>query len=403
MSTSTLYHAYNLKGIKYKSTSYVGNKIIFNAEMTDALAKCPKCDFHKTIYRGSKFRTLLLPRIGKKAMVLNLQVHRLGCKSCGSVRWPKLPFAQGKQRYTNAFALFALDLLQLGTVKSVATFLSVGWDMIKSIHKRKLSSLYKNIDLKAVRYIAIDEFMNSKKNEKKFMTIVINLETGRIIHAIEGKGKDDVMPFLRKLAKKAKELKAVSMDMGKAYFSAVTEALHDVDIVFDHFHVTKLMNDALNDFRKELQSKLDKEGIKTLKGSRYLILVNLKDLASDRQKKLDSILQANEPLFVIYSMKEQLRLFWEFQDKKSARDFLMDWCNTAIESNIAQLTKVANTLLSRSTGLLNFFKHRISSGKIEGVINKIKTLKRQVYGFRDSSYFKLRLYHLHAQKYSLTG
>jgi len=74
-----------------------------------------------------------------------------------------------------------------------------------------------------------------------------------------------------------------------------------------------------------------------------------------------------------------------------------------MEQGIRPLIKVAQTLLSRKSTLLNYFDHFISSGKIEGIINKIKTLKRQVYGFRDIEYFKLRLYHLHAQKYSLSG
>jgi len=111
MSTSYLYHAYNLKGVKYKSTEYISNKIILNAEMTDVLAKCRKCGSFNVIYRGAKIRRLRLPPSGRKRMLLRLKVHRLGCKDCGSVLWPHLPFAPGKQRYTNSFALFVLSLL----------------------------------------------------------------------------------------------------------------------------------------------------------------------------------------------------------------------------------------------------------------------------------------------------
>ncbi len=60
-------------------------------------------------------------------------------------------------------------------------------------------------------------------------------------------------------------------------------------------------------------------------------------------------------------------------------------------------------LLRHKIGILNYFAHRITSGSVEGTVNKIKTLKRQAYGFREMGYFKLRPYHLHCQGYSLTG
>lgn len=65
--------------------------------------------------------------------------------------------------------------------------------------------------------------------------------------------------------------------------------------------------------------------------------------------------------------------------------------------------KVGRTILRCAEGLLNYFKHRISNGKIEGINNKIKTMARQAFGFRDMEYFKLRLLHLHEQTHSLTG
>ena len=70
---------------------------------------------------------------------------------------------------------------------------------------------------------------------------------------------------------------------------------------------------------------------------------------------------------------------------------------------IKPLKKIAKTLMYHSHGLLNYYFYRISCGLVEGINNKIKTLKRQAYGFQDMAYFKLRLYHLHSQVYSLTG
>ncbi len=114
-----------------------------------------------------------------------------------------------------------LDLLKFGTIHAVAAFLRVGWDMVKEIHKDKLFILYRTIPLREVRYIGVDEFSLKKGHE--YMTIFTDLENGRILHAVEGRGKDDIRPFIEKLYKKAMKLKAVAMDMSKSYCFAFRE------------------------------------------------------------------------------------------------------------------------------------------------------------------------------------
>ena len=307
----------------------------------------------------------------------------------------------GTHRFVRSFALTVLDMLRFATIRSVAEFLGVGWDLVKNIHKERLQFLYRKIPLHKVKVIGIDEF--SFKAGHQYMTVVTELHTGRVLHAVEGKGKEDIRPFLTTLARRAGKLEAVAMDMSSAYFSAVRETLPQVDIVFDRFHIMALMNQAIDELRRDYQRELDVLGQQTLKGSRFLLLQNYDSLAPERKARLDALLQVNSPLFVIHSMKEQLRLFWEKDDRKEAEQFLAVWCRDAMQSGIKTLKRVGKTLGAYRTGLLNYFNHRITSGAVEGLINKIKTLKRQAYGFRDPEYFKLRLYHLHTQRYSLAG
>lgn len=401
MSTSVLYHAFGLKGIRHTSTHYRSDAVIFRAEMTDALIRCTRCGCRKATYKGQKTRWFFMSPIGRKQCLLVLDFHRLKCVDCGNLWWPTFPFMIGKHRYVRSFTLTVLDLLHFGTIRWVARYLGVGWDMVKGIHKSKLRVLYRKIPLHKVRYIGIDEFSIRKGHE--YMTVVTDLRTGRILHAIEGKGKEDILPFLRKLARKGKRLEAVAMDMSSAYYQAVREALPHADIVFDRYHIMALMNQAIETLRRDQQKELDDLGKETLKGNRFLLLRNYEDLKPDPKARLDALLEANEPLFIIHSMKEQLRLFWDKEDWEAARTFLETWCKDALQSGIKQLVKVAKTLAGYRTGLLNYFRHPITSAVMEGINNKIKTLKRMAYGFRDEEYFKLRLYHLHTQRYSLSG
>jgi transposase len=400
MSASILYHAFNIKNVKYKGIEYSAEGIILKAEMSRYI-RCPGCGDRYSTFKGQKTRRLRMSPMGRKRCYLDLVVHRVRCRKCGKVWWPQLSFMVGKHRYTRAFALTVLDLLRFGTIQAVAHYLGVSWNVIKVIHKSKLRTLYRRIPLQKVRYLSIDEF--SKRKGHDYMTVFRDIQTGRVVYAVEGKSKKAIEPFLKKLAKKGTHLKAIAMDMSSAYIWAVREQLSHVDIVFDHYHVMALMNEALDEFRRELQRELDEVGQKTLKGSRFLLLKNYDSLEPDRQARLDALLTINAPLSEMHLMKEQLRLFWDKKTQEEARQFLETWCQDAIKSGIRQLKRVAKTLLSYRTGLLNYFTHHITNAGLEGLVNKIKTLKRQAYGFRDMEYFKLRLYHLHTQKFSLTG
>jgi transposase len=307
----------------------------------------------------------------------------------------------GKRRMTRAFIRFALDLLFHCTIDATAEILGVSWYTVKDLHKEKLKKMYPDIPYEEIRIIGIDEFSIRKGHE--YMTIVTDLESGIILYAVAGKNKEAILPFLKKLAIKAPNLKAVAMDLGDAFTAAVKEALPNASIVYDHFHVTALINKSIDDIRKEQQALTDKKGMKTIKGSRYLLLYNYENLNAKKKDRLTALLSANEPLSVAYTLKEQFRLFWTRPNEKEGAQFLLHWIMDAVKTGIKPLIKLAGTLLEHSVGLLNYFTHRISNGMTEGINNKIKTLKRQAYGYRDDEYFKLRLYHLHRQNYALAG
>jgi len=402
MSTSLLYHAFGLRGVKYISTEYEKGSTIFRAEVTSTIENCPVCGSWETIRKkGCKERVLRLVPIGMRPSFLRLQIWRIECKRCGALRWPKLPFVKGKARHTRHFAQFAIDLVHWMTVLGVARVLGVGWDLVKDIHKEHLKSKYKAPPLKDLKYLGIDEF--SIRKGHSYMSIFVDLKSGRILHAVEGKAGKDITPFLKVLRRKAPKLEAIAMDMSSAFMSAVEEHLPAVAIVFDPYHVSALMNKGIEDLRREQQSQLDEEGKEVLKGSRFLLLKNYETLDQEKQSRLDQLLQANAPLLTLHTMKEQFREFWQKDSIDEAITFLDAWCTDAENSGVKELKKIASTIMHHSHGLLNYYFHRISCGLVEGINNKIKTLKRQAYGFRDMTYFKLRLYHLHNQGYSLTG
>jgi transposase len=136
------------------------------------------------------------------------------------------------------------------TLSDVAELTLLSWDTVKGIVKERLARDYSRPKLREVRYIAIDEIHLGRK--RKFYTIVIDLEDGRILWAAAGRGKNVLQGFWRRLRLAKARIQAVATDMSAAYWSAVLENLPDTALVFDKFHVIKLMNERLDDLRREM-------------------------------------------------------------------------------------------------------------------------------------------------------
>lgn len=398
MPASLLYHTNQITNVQVKSTDYFKDKIVYHALYTPVKPLCPCCGCHEYYSKGSKHRKLRMAPLGNKAAFLILEIFRLRCGNCNHLWWPPLPFVRGRRRVTISFENYAINLMNFATIEHVANFLGVSWGLIKEIHKLHLQKEYPAVNFASLRYIGVDEFSIRKGHE--YMTIFIDLETGAIVHAIEGKSMDSVMPFLQQLKNNACQLQAIAMDMNAAYASAVRKSLPGVDIVFDRFHVVGLLNSVVDEIRRDQQAKCNRVGLRAIKGSRFLLLSNYEKLDPKRQNSLDTLLEVNSPLATAHVMKEQIRLFWTKQTPKEGAQFLCWWVMDACESGIEELRKAGKTLLRHGKDLLNYFKHRITNGKTEGINNKIKTMKRQAYGFRDMEYFKLRLYSLHKTRYS---
>jgi transposase len=405
MSTSLLYHGFGIRGYHYIRTIYQMGCVFFNIVQDSFSLRCPHCKSKNVIKRGTKTRTLRTVPIGNKPVFINIPVQRVECRDCSSIRQVKLNFADERYFYTKAFERYALDLLKHMTILDVAQHLGVSWDVIKEIQKRNLQKRYSKPKLNKLKKIAIDEI--SIGNGHKYLTIVLDLITGAVVFVGDGKGADALDPFWKLLKpKSAKKIKAVAMDMSPAYISAVSYNLPNATIVFDHFHIIKLYNDKLSDFRRQLHRTMPDDLKKdVLKGTRWLLLKGNENLDDSRneQKRLQAALELNRPLAIVYYMKEDLRSLWDWDDKETAEWHLDSWREMAKASKIPMLIKFANTLSAHRSGILSYFDHRISTGPLEGTDNKIKTMKRQAYGFRDMDFFKLKIMGIHETKYALVG
>jgi transposase len=404
MSTSLLYHAFGIRGYDYVRTDYQDGRVIFTIEQAPEDCRCPVCGAREVTSRGHVWRRFRSLPIGSRPTAVVLPIPRVECLHCGLVRQVKVPFADPSRSYTKSFERYVLELSHSMTILDVARHLGVGWDTIKDIPKRDLSRRYAKPKLKPLRFIAIDEIAVAKGH--RYLTVVMDLESGAVVFVGDGKGADALKPFWKRLRPSGAKIEAVAMDMSAAYRQAVTTHLRQAKIVFDHFHVIKLFNDKLSDFRRALyREATDVMHKDVFKGTRWLLLKNPENLddKKDERRRLEEALALNKPLATAYSMKEDLRRFWEQPGKQFATTFLDGWIRRAEASGIKILQRMAKTLAAHRSGLLAYYDVMITSGKMEGTNNKIKTMKRQAYGFRDLEFFKLKILAIHETKFALVG
>jgi transposase len=404
MSTSLLYHAFRIRGYRYRRTDYESGCVIVTIEQPRKSLRCPGCRTDDIQRRGHKRREWRTLSIGGKPVFVRMDVPRVHCPACGITRQVAVPFAEAQRSYTRAFERYVLQLRESMTIRDAARHLGVSWWLVKDIEKRYLGRVFSKPKLRHLKRIAIDEISIGAGH--RYLTIVLDLESGAIVHVGQGKGGDALESFWKSLKASRARIEAVATDMSPAYIQAVSRNLPDAALVFDRFHLVKLFNEKLSDLRRQLYREAT-EGLhkNVLKGTRWLLLKNPQNLDENKgeRRRLQEALELNKSLATAYYLKEDLRQVWEQDDWLAAEAFLQDWCDRAWASGIRILHKFANTLAAHRTGILAWYDYPISTGPLEGTNNKIKTMKRQAYGFRDQEYFRLKLFALHKTRYQLIG
>src|SRR5271157_2282918 len=351
MSTALWYHGLGIRdrGWHHVGTEFSGNTVTVRIAIDLSYLACPSCQSRDVIRQGQVERRLLAGQMNFNRMIVSFGLQRVRCRSCEAVRQIKIGFAHENRRYTKQFERYVLELSREMTIQGVARHLGVSWDVVKDIQKRYLG---------------------------------------------------------RKFGRPKAKIRAVAADMSAAYMQAVRENLPRAVMVLDHFHVIKLFNEKLTQLRRDIyRETTDLLHREVLKGTRWLLVKNwenLNDKRNEKQRLLEA-LHINQPLATAYYLKEELGLLWKQQDKASADSFLKDWIARAQVSGVRILQKFAQTLAAHRAALLAYYDYPISTGPLEATNNKIKTMQRKAYGYRDLEFFTLKIYASHTMKYALVG
>ncbi|MBD3414619.1 MAG: ISL3 family transposase [Candidatus Aminicenantes bacterium] len=399
MSLSLLYHALGLYGFHQLRSWQKGGALYL--EVIRSTKRCGACSTWDVKKKGYRWRVIRLLPIGKKPVFARVKIRRFYCSHCGKIRYENISCADPKKHFTHTLEEYVMDLCAYMTIRDVAEHTGLHWATVKEIDKKRLKRrVPREKDLRKIKFLGVDEV--SVRRGHNYLTVVVDLETGRVVYVGEGRRVESLSPFFKRLKRIGVRPKAIAMDMWKPYAKAVRLYYRGLPLVYDTFHVLADYSRTLNKIRVDEANKL--EGTpeeKVIKGTRYLLLKGQEKLSLRAQERLWRLLRINQPIFIAYVLKEELRRLWKMPSRQKAEKFLNEWIRMAFESGVLLLARFARKLFRHAWGILNYFDFPISTAKVEGTNNRIKVIKRRAYGYRDLEYFKLKIYNLYATRYSL--
>ncbi len=397
---------------------------------------CPCCG--KPMYRhGSRDTVLRHLCFGSRLSALRFEKYRYRCPSCGHTEMERIPFKAEGHNITSELDQFTRDLLAYGfTNKEVSELTGLGKNTVKEIDLQRLKEKY-TVDGKTLikpekqaRYLGIDEF--KLHNGHKYATLIIDMESGHILWLAHGKRKSVVYGFIDHVGQKWMDgVEAIACDMNSDFQEAFEERCPHIQPVFDYFHIVKNFNDkVVSAIRKDEQQRLidsgDTEAAAALKKTRYILTSSRDTLRRkdeeatagkvisgggklfpqpeitrkpNHMQRYEDLIKQNQLFFTLDIIKDKLTSAYKQTDETAmAKEIseIMDICAVTKNKHLLWFRRLLD---GHFEGIIAHATYHISAGKIEGINNKIKTLRRQGYGYPDDDSFFLKLFDISRKSY----
>lgn len=390
---------------------------------------CPVCGKRMHIHGGYETNLRHLS-FGSKLSCVSFDKARYYCPHCQHTHMQDIAFKAEGHNITCELEQYTRDLLAYGlTNKQVSEITGLGKNTVKDIDLKRLQDKY-TIDGKTLirperqaRFLGIDEF--KLHNGHQYATHIIDLETGHILWISHGKKKAVVYDFINHVGQEWMDgVEAIACDMNSDFQEAFEDSCPHIQPVFDYFHIVKNFNDkVISAIRKDEQKRLieqgDEEAAAALKKAKYILTSSREtlqrkdeDAATERDisrsgtlfarppvvrksgyvDQYDALIQENKLFFTADLIKEKLTLAYKLDDETQMASeiiAIMDICQASLNPHLLWFRRLLN---NHFEGIIAHATYNISAGKIEGINNKIKTLRRQGYGYPDDDYFFLKIF-----------
>ena len=308
---------------------------------------------------------------------------RVRCRHHGVVVCA-VPWARHDCRFTRAFEDQVCWLAVNTSKTAVAELMRVAWRTVGAIIERVAAEAQREVDLlDGLTRIGIDEI--SHRKGQRYLTVVVDHHSGRLVWAGAGRGRETVLAFFEQLGEaRCKQIELVSADMAVWISGPIAERIGDAVRCVDPFHVVMLATEALDDVRREVWNEARRQGnlqlARDLKGARFAVWKNPENLTDRQAIKLATIQQTNGRLYRAYLLKEQLRQIYQLSPELAER-LLDGWLKWARRCRLAPFVKLARTITQQRDGILAAICHGLSNARIEQINTQIRLIARRAFGF----------------------
>jgi len=367
------------------------SRVDIYVEYTNLSGKCPECgDLHPK-YDDRKSRTWRHLDTMQFATYIHCQLPRLNC-SVHKVKSLQAPWANKQSGFTLMFEAFAIKvLLASKSVESARKLLGLNWKQVEAIKNQAVNRGLERRSNKNIDYLGVDEKQFRKGHN--YITTLVDLDEGAVLEVIEDRTIESCKTLIDKaLSDKQKgNVKAVCMDMWKAFFTAFRDVIPTASIVHDRFHISQYLNKAVDTIRKKENKELIANSDNQLKKSKFLWLTNPENLTDEAKIKLDSLNELNLKVSKAWSLKESFKPFWQYHSKAWANKYFDVWYKNVEESQLTAMLKVADMLKEHLENILTYFDHQISNAVAEGLNSKIQLVKSNARGYRSFEGFRVSI------------
>lgn len=321
--------------------------------------------------------------LGTTLAFVEADAPRVSCR-CHGVVVCAVPWARHQSRFTRAFEDQAAWLAVNCSKTAVAELMRIAWRTVGGILERVCAEAIREVDLLAnLKRIGIDEI--SHRRGQRYLTVVVDHDSGRLVWAAAGRDRKTVEGFLDALGEeRCNQLELVSADMAAWVAGPIAERCPNAELCLDPFHIVALATDALDDIRREVWNDARRAGqtalAKDLKGARFALWKNPERLTERQAAKLADIQRTNARLYRAYLLKEQLRQIYRLPAER-AIELLERWLKWARRCRLGPFVKLAKTITEQRDGITAAIRHGLSNARVEAINTQIRRLTRRAFGF----------------------
>jgi transposase len=326
-------------------------------------------------------------------IVLELEVRRVACRTCGSVKRERLDFLADNPHFTKRFAFYVGRRCRQASIRDVAAELKLDWDTVKTLEMQYMRAQIERAGTPGPKAIGIDEISIRKGHD--YRIVVSDLVRKRPIwFGGDDRKEASMAQFYAWLGpKKTSKIGLIVMDMWRPFRNVAQDKAPQAAILFDKFHIMRHLGEALDKVRKTEYARLHGKDRRFIKGQKYTLLSHRDNLTLDGKRSLTLLLAANKRLNTAYLLKEAFGQLWDYRREGWARRFFDNWRASLRWQRLKPYERFADMIDRHWDGIAAYCRpeNKVSLGFVEGLNNKIRVIQRRAYGLKDEEYLRLKV------------